>query len=386
MARGRRCVLVLLFFWIAGTALLLSGMGATAHAGQYGGPPAAGWQDNDRPHRKNDVGQLPSSATDARAARVRAQAAAPGQTLGQPLQMQTADDWRLRIRDAAVAQGDMVTLGDIADPLGAILTEIWRSLAAQPLWPAPPDPGKPLQINRARLSQALRQVLGSTADRCLLPTSLAIQRGGAVLREDDLRSLVVKTLTPQLALLPGKAELEDYRLPAYIFLAHPQQQVTLEPGKIVPGRVALRFVVQETDGTVLRRVAGTVTLNLWVEVPAAARPLNKGDALTPEAVTFIRMNVAQLRNMPWDGRGGPWQALRSIGTSQPIFQGDLASQAMVRKGGIVTLLYESGNVRMTTQAEALADGEPGATIPVRNLQSKKQIFATVRDGNTVVAR
>lgn len=385
MTRGRRCILALLLVWSAGTMLLLAGMGA-AHAGQYGGPPAAVWQDNDRSHRNNGVGHLPPSATDARAARARVQAATPGRTPGQSLNMQTADDWRLRIRDAATTQGDMVTLGDIADPLGAIPTEVWRSLAAQQLWPAPPDPGKPLQINRARLSQALRQVLGSTADRCLLPTSLAVQRGGAVLREDELRSLVVKTLTPQLALLPGKAELNDFRLPAYIFLAHPQQQVTLEPGKIVPGRVPLRFVVQETDGTVLKRVAGTVSLDLWVEVPAAARPLNKGDALTPDAVTFIRMNVAQLRNMPWDGRGGPWQVLRSIGSGQPIFQGDLASQSMVRKGGIVTLLYESGNIRMTVQAEALADGEPGATIPVRNLQSKKQVFASVRDGNTVVAR
>lgn len=385
MARRRGLAIALLFLWSVGAAVLLWGVGVAAHAAPYGGPPTAIWQDNERPHRQRAM-PLPPSATEERAARARVQAAAPGRTVGQPLDMRTADDWRLRIRDAAVAPGDMVTLGDIADPLGDIPSDIWRSLAVQPLWPAPPDPGKPLQINRARLSQALRQVLGSTADRCLLPTSLAIQRGGAVLREDDLRSLIVKTLTPQLASLPGKAELDDFRLPAYIFLAHPQQHVTLDPGKLVPGRVPLRFVVQETDGAVLKRVAGTVTLNLWVEVPAAARPLNKGDALTPDAVTFIRMNAAQLRSMPWDGRGGPWQVLRTIGTNQPIFQGDLASQAMVRKGAVVTLVYESGNIRMAAQAEALADGEPGATIPVRNLQSKKQVFATVRDGNTVVAR
>lgn len=45
-----------------------------------------------------------------------------------------------------------------------------------------------------------------------------------------------------------------------------------------------------------------------------------------------------------------------------------------------SLIYTRGNLRMTTQAEALADGEPGATIPVRNLQTKKQIYATVKDG------
>lgn len=56
---------------------------------------------------------------------------------------------------------------------------------------------------------------------------------------------------------------------------------------------------------------------------------------------------------------------------------------MVRRGEVVTLRYARGNVRMTTQAEALADGEPGATIPVRNLQTKKQVFATVKDNATV---
>ncbi|MDE7371209.1 MAG: flagella basal body P-ring formation protein FlgA, partial [Desulfovibrio sp.] len=51
-----------------------------------------------------------------------------------------------------------------------------------------------------------------------------------------------------------------------------------------------------------------------------------------------------------------------------------------------TLRYERGNVQMPIQAAALADGEPGATIPLRNLQTKKQVYATVKDGSTVEIR
>ena len=65
-------------------------------------------------------------------------------------------------------------------------------------------------------------------------------------------------------------------------------------------------------------------------------------------------------------------------------QSDLATQMMIRRGDIVTLIFMRGNLRLETQAEALADGEPGATISVRNLQTKKQIFATVKDNRTVV--
>lgn len=375
-----------------------------ASAAAQGGVPQAVWQDTDRNHRRSPAqvktqlrppqvraARLPLApeAQAQRAAKTRdllAANAAPLAREGQT-EMLGQGDWRLKVAAAAVTGEDMVLLGDIASPLGQIDAALWADLKARRLWPAPPQEGKPLQVNRSRLSQALRQSLGpELAARCLLPTSLVIQRGGLVIREDDLRSYVVKSLTPQLAAMPGEAELNEFRLPEYIFLAHPQQRVQLEPGKLSPGRVALRFAVQEADGTVLRRVAGTANLTLWITAPAAARPLSKGDALTPQAVTFMRINAGQLRDLPWDGRGGPWQVTRSLMAGEPILQSDLASQLMVRRGEVVTLRYARGNVRMATQAEALADGEPGATIPVRNLQTKKQVYATVKDGNTVEIR
>ena len=296
-----------------------------------------------------------------------------------------AEDWRLRIRQAAVSGTEMVLLGDIAVPLGTVPPETWAELSARELWPAPPEEGKPLQVNKSRLSQALRKALGpELARRCLLPASLTVQRGGVVFREEDLRQYVVNSLTPLLSSLPGKVELTDFRLPPFIFLDHPQQQIQLEPGRLTPGRMPLRFAVQETDGRIVRRVAGTVNVDVWLEVPAAARPLARGEALGAQDVTFIRMNAAKLRATPWDGLGGPWQAARPLNEGEPLLQGDLLPQTTLRKGSVVTLYYERGAVRMQTRAEALEDGAPGATIAVRNLQSKKQVYAIVRDAASVV--
>ncbi len=386
-------------------ALLCTLWPAPLRAWPQGGGPQAVWQDSERNNRRSPsqikrqlrppqvrAAQLPlaDDAQDQRAAKTRGLIAANAAPLAAPpasgdqLPMLEQGEWRLKVAPAAVTNTDSVLLGDIAAPLGHMDPALWSDLKSRRLWPAPPEEGKPLQINRSRLSQALRQSLGNElAARCILPTSLVIQRGGLVFREDDLRSYVVKSLTPQLSAMPGEAELNEFRLPEYIFLAHSQQRVQLEPGKLTPGRVPLRFAVQEADGTVLRRVSGTVNLTLWITVPAASRPLGKGDALTPEAVTFMRINASQLRDLPWDGHGGPWQVTRSLITGEPILQSDLASQLMVRRGTILSLIYTRGNLRMTTQAEALADGEPGATIPVRNLQTKKQIYATVKDGSTV---
>ena len=334
------------------------------------------------------AGQMPlaEGAQDQRAAKTRnmlAAGEAPTAQDGQ-LNMLGAEDWRLKILSAAVTNSEMVLLGDIAIPLGQISSDVWGQLRTQPLWPAPPEQGKPLQINNSRLAQALRQALGKeVAGRCILPGSLVIQRGGLVFHEEDLRSYVVKSLTPQLAAMPGEVELSDFRLPDYIFLAHSQQRVQLEPGKLTPGRVPLRFAVQEVDGNVLRRISGTVNLTLWITAPAASRAMNKGEALAAESVTFMKVNASQLRDLPWDGRGGPWQLNRALNTGEPILQSDLVSQLMVKRGDVVNLIYKRGNLRIATQAQALADGEPGATIAVRNLQTKKQVYAIVKDGTTV---
>ena len=296
------------------------------------------------------------------------------------------DAWRLRVREAAVVREAVVRLGDIADPLGNMPRGELERLAAVPLWPAPETPGKPLQINRQRLGDALRKALGEVADACLLPNSLAVQRDGAVLLEEDLRSLVVKTLTPQINLLGGHGELTDFRLPAYAFTAHDGQSVVLEAGDVAPGRISLRFAVREMDGAAVRRFSGSVFLNLWMDVPCPVRPLGKGEAVTPDVITFMSCNLAYQKGAVWDGRGGPWQTVRSLGASQPILASDLTPLSAVHRGDKLTLVYTRGNVRISAMVEALEEGGPGDTIAVRNLDSKKQIYATVLDADTVTTK
>lgn len=382
-------------------AVALVPFATDAFCAVVGGVPQAVWQDTERNHRRSptqiktqltpgktaQVAPLASDAQNERAAKTRNVIASGAEplTASDASKMLSDDDWRLKILPAAVTNGPNVTLGEIAVPLGDIDEVVWNDLRNKQLWAAPPEEGKPLQINKSRLSQALREALGKEyASRCVLPTSLAIQKGGVVFREDDLRKYVINGLAPQLAAMQGDAELTDFKLPEYIFLAHSGQQIQLEPGKLTPGRVTMRFALKEADGQVLKRVAATAKLTLWINAPTAARAINKGENLTPDSITFMRVNAAQMKDVPWDGQGGPWQVVRSIGKGEPILQSDIANKMTVRRGTIVTLNYERGNVRMSLQAEALADGEPGATIPVRNLQTKKQVYGTVKDSGTVV--
>lgn len=292
--------------------------------------------------------------------------------------------WRIRFLEAAVVQGDRVLLGEVAVPMGDMPAGMWDDLARRELWPSPPRQGKAVNMTRPRLQEAVMQSMKDLAPYCLFPGSMALQRGGALVGKEAVQRLVANELGPHLTALPGEAALTDYRLPQYVFLEHAGQELVLEaPRKVAAGRLSLRLLVREMDGAVRQKLTGSVFIDCWADVPCAAAGMNRDDLLEHTKVTFKRMNLASLRGRPWDGLGGPWRLTRPVSIAQVIYQQDVAHIPTVRKGSIVTVLYEGKSVRLSLQAEALADGAAGESIPVRNLQSKRELYAQIRDGSTV---
>lgn len=297
---------------------------------------------------------------------------------------QEQEPWRIRFLDAAVVQGERVRLGEVAVPLGNIPPEKWEEISQRELWPSPPE-GKAVNLTRPRLQEAVMHTMRDLAPYCLFPGSMAIQRGGVLVTKDRVQRIVESALLPQLAMLPGEVALTDFRLPQQVFLEHAGQELALEPiRKPSAGRLSLRLLVKEMDGSIRQRMTGSVQVDCWANVPVASSALNRGDLLEHTQVTFKRVNLAGLRGDPWDGRGGPWRITRPIAVEQVIFRTDVEHIPTVRKGSIVTLLYEGRTVRLTVQAEAMADGAAGETIPVRNLQSRKEVYGLVRDSATVL--
>ncbi|MDL2216552.1 flagellar basal body P-ring formation chaperone FlgA [Desulfovibrio sp. OttesenSCG-928-M14] len=299
----------------------------------------------------------------------------------------TSDEkaWRIRFLEAAIVQGDKVRLGEVAVPLGDMPANLWQELAARELWPAPAEGTRQVNMTRPRLQEAVMHFMRDLAPYCLFPGSLALQRGGVLIGKEAVQRMVENELAPYFLALPGESALQDFRLPQHIFLEHAGQQLTLEPlKKVEPGRLSLRLHVKEMDGAVRQKLTGTVMVDCWSEVPVATGIMSKDEVLDLSRVTFKRLNLAQLRGQVWDGRGGPWRLTRPLAPDQVIYQHDVAHIPTVRKGHIVTLLYEGRNIRLSAQAEAMTDGVTGESILVRNRQSRKELYAMVRDSSTVI--
>ncbi|SMP51894.1 flagella basal body P-ring formation protein FlgA [Desulfonatronum zhilinae] len=294
--------------------------------------------------------------------------------------------WHYMIQPVAAVQGEVVRFGDIAVPLTDHGRAQWTNLADRPMWPAP-DSGKTMTFSQDRLAGMLRQYVGHAAASTRIPGQVVIQGGGQVVLEEELRSRVVTFLTPKVRQLGEEITVRDFRLPSHIFLPHIQDTLELElAADPQPGRNSLRFLVRSVDERITRRLTGTVFLDVWQTVPTAGRPLNRGNPLALDDVTFQRKNLAYLREQVWDGTGGPWQIRSPVGMDQVIYLSALDPLPAVRRGEVITLIYEGELVRLQIQVQALQDGAIGETITVRNLQNNNEVLARIRDHETVMVR
>lgn len=304
---------------------------------------------------------------------------------GRDSQPSDIEPWRIRFLEAAVVQGDHVLLGEVAVPLGNMPPGKWEDIARRKLWPSPSEGGRPVNMTRPRIQEAVMRTMRDLAPYCLFPGSMIVQRGGLLIGKVPIQQMVESELAPYLAALPGESQLRDYRLPQQVFLEHAGEQLVLEPPrKVKPGRLSIRLMVREMDGSVKQKLTGSVFIDCFADVPVSLSHMNRDDLLEHDKITYKRVNLASLRSEPWDGRGGPWRVTRPLPVDQVIYQSDVAHIPTVRKGSLVTLLYQGKTVRLMAQGEAMTDGAAGENIPVRNVQSKREVYGMVRDANTVV--
>lgn len=288
------------------------------------------------------------------------------------------------VKPAAAVEGAEVLVGDISYPVGRQARDKWLRIKDEPLTAAPAASGDQVPYPRDKLAYMLGKKLGREARDFILPLQLVVQRGGAVIDEHQLRLDVVEFLTARLAGVQGEPVLRDYRLPEFIFLQRRDNRLGVEvKDGIEPGRLSLRFTEFGPAGETGGKHTGSVFLDLWVSVPCAARPLNPGDRLLPEAVRYERKNMAYLRGKPWNGKDFNLRLKRSVGEGQAVYADDLEEIPVIAEGDEVSLVFQGEYVRLEVPAEALSDGRVGEMIRVRNLQSERVVSARVKDSGIV---
>lgn len=153
-------------------------------------------------------------------------------------------------------------------------------------------------------------------------------------------------------------------------------QVSMAPGTKLLGHTSLAVSCaspQQWKIHVAAHIDGQVNALI------ASHPLPRGTVIKNTDLKFSLRRYSQLNHGYYGSANllNNMEARRNIKAGQVITPGLLKAQKMVLRGQHITIVAQNGALNLRVKGKALMDGQKGQTIKVKNLSSKKLIYAQV---------
>ena len=187
---------------------------------------------------------------------------------------------------------------------------------------------------------------------------------------------------------PWKPENVEVRIVSFQAVSLPPGQVNFRIVRpvqgITPGVQSFLLAVD---------IAGRETTRLWLraeiktfdDVVVTSFPLSIRELVKAQDVRLERRDTSSLSVRPFvqiDDVVGQ-QALRAIEVNEILTQKSVDRPKLVRRGSSITLVYETGSLRVEAPGTAEENGKVGDMIQVKNPTSGKALRGLVLDGRTV---
>ena len=126
-------------------------------------------------------------------------------------------------------------------------------------------------------------------------------------------------------------------------------------------------------------------VQVYAEAMVAARPLTRGIPLTRDDIARKRVDLASLGSgVLTDSQQAVGKKLRyPVAAGTVLSSGVFESKPLVRRGQTVVVISGSPGFEVRATGEALADGQNGDRIQVRNRQSRKLLEGQVEAAGIV---
>ena len=224
--------------------------------------------------------------------------------------------------------------------------------------------------------------------RVKLPETITVTRKTFVVPEEQLDKLFREHVTSNSPWDPQSLSIERIRYSGNpeIPFGDVSYEVTAMPRESYLGNVRLT-VNCLVDGEMVRtlRVTGKVGSNQ--EVVVAKGTLRRDTVVRAGDVTLRKVDLAEMK-----GRFATrledvvgFRLTTGVRINDPISPDNLARPIVVRRGGLVTILYEMPGLKLTARGVVEGDASVGDTIEVTNVNSNKAIYCRVIDKESVRA-
>ncbi len=292
-----------------------------------------------------------------------------------------ASAFTIKIKKVVVSPSNIVRLKDIA--LFDVDSPSMKNIEDTPILKLENMPSH-IVINKKTMERLLLDHFSEEfLSFCEIPDRIHIYRGKTLLKKDKLVSLILNFIKDHGMNLMGDIKIRNISIPDYIILGADEDiEIQNALNSLRPGHNSINFVIKK-NGLRIKSLTGSFFLDVYRPVPCAKRPLNIGEKLTFDKITFVKKNLAYLPRNLWDGKTGPYRVKVPIGAMQPITMDRIEPLPTIVKGQKVILIFDGKTIFLKTIARAMEDGKIGDIIRVMNLQSKKIVYGEVINRDTV---
>ncbi len=113
----------------------------------------------------------------------------------------------------------------------------------------------------------------------------------------------------------------------------------------------------------------------FAESVVATRTIRAQTVIRPEDLTLVAAELPGALTDPEAALG--LEAKVAIYAGRPVMSADLGAPTLVQRNQVVTLIYLSGSLAISTEGRALARGSEGDTVRVLNLASRSTVTGRI---------
>jgi flagella basal body P-ring formation protein FlgA len=150
------------------------------------------------------------------------------------------------------------------------------------------------------------------------------------------------------------------------------------------GQIGVTTLVR-VNGVEARKVRISGWVDVFDTVVCVSRNVKRGEILQEDDLYLSRKNISRLPSttLTEKGKAIGLMVKHQIRAETPLKEWMLVRAPIVKRGDMVTILAESGGMRLTVPGKILEKGYKGQLVRVQNTMSNKKLYAKVINDATV---
>ncbi|MDR1657865.1 MAG: flagellar basal body P-ring formation chaperone FlgA [Deltaproteobacteria bacterium] len=278
------------------------------------------------------------------------------------------------------AQGSRLILGDVATvtPDSENDQALADLVSAVDLGPSP-SAGEDLILRRRQLEQRLSTSGAPISElRWLIPDEVKFTGASVATDETLVKKIITEYLDRSEPYTSGQYDLLSLNYSTPPALPHGQVEYRFTPQSSSNPAYLTGTIFFTVNGQQAGRLRVTAQVDLRIPAIVVVRDLPRNHVLAEEDLTETMVSFAQAKGALTEIDRVVGQTLKTtVRAGAPVRDRDLVATSMVKKGEIVTIIAQNGNLKISAIGQARQDGALGQTISVVNQDSKKTISAKV---------